>query len=304
LICDLDRTWIELIGNSFCVSLIPKFASEGIASTCELRKLGHQVAQTNPISIRAAALLVALSFLAPTGARAANPNVLWEIVHNECVQGRTGTGDPSPCAVVDLRRGERRGFAVLKDTNGASQYLLIPTSHITGIEAPEILARRAENYFAAAWHWRSLFESLLHRRMPRDGISLAINSTAARSQNQLHIHIDCVRPDVRSTIGRNQEKISSSWAPFPQTLAGHHYMARRVLGTDLDVNPFKLLASRMPGAAAHMGTYSLVVVGATFPGNRNGFVILAGHQDPASGDAAAGEELQDHGCAIAKDQTP
>jgi CDP-diacylglycerol pyrophosphatase len=256
------------------------------------------------MSARAAALLAALSWLAPTGARAANPNVLWEIVHDECVQGRAGTGDPSPCAVVDLRRGQRRGFAVLKDTNGASQYLLIPTAHITGIEAPEILAPRAENYFAAAWRWRSLFESLLHRRLPRDGISLAINSTAARSQNQLHIHIDCIRAEVREAIGRNQAKVSFSWAPFPDTLAGHHYMARRALGTDLDVNPFKLLASRMPGAAARMGTYSLVVVGATFAGDRNGFVILAGHQDPGSGDAAEGEELQDHGCAIAKDKTP
>ena len=36
--------------------------------------------------------------------------------------------------------------------------------------------------------------------MPRDDISLAVNSVYGRSQNQLHIHIDCVRSDVRNAL--------------------------------------------------------------------------------------------------------
>jgi CDP-diacylglycerol pyrophosphatase len=42
------------------------------------------------------------------------------------------------------------------------------------------------------------------------------------------------------------------------------------------------------------------MVGATFEDGRPGFVLLAGHADPAHGDFASGEELQDHDCAVAR----
>ena len=35
-------------------------------------------------------------------------------------------------------------------------------------------------------------DAALHRTLPRDDIALAINSATARSQNQLHIHVDCL----------------------------------------------------------------------------------------------------------------
>src|SRR5262249_59391119 len=57
--------------------------------------------------------------------------------------------------------------------------------------------------------------------------ALPIYRRADIGANQLHIHIDCIRADVRAAIGRNQAKISFSWAPFPEILAGHHYMAIR-----------------------------------------------------------------------------
>ncbi len=43
-----------------------------------------------------------------------------------------------------------------------------------------------------------------------------------------------------------------------------------------------------------MGHYTLVLVGAM-----SGFVLLAGHADPATGNWGAGEQLQDHACAAA-----
>ena len=68
-------------------------------------------------------------------AQAANPNVLWQIVHDQCVPDQQQHGDPKPCAEVDLAGG----FAVLKDISGASQFLLIPTTEIGGIEDPSCL---------------------------------------------------------------------------------------------------------------------------------------------------------------------
>jgi CDP-diacylglycerol pyrophosphatase len=66
----------------------------------------------------------------------ADPNALWTIVHDQCVPDQEANSDPGPCALVELTSGQRRGYAVLKDLVGATQFLLIPTDQISGIESP------------------------------------------------------------------------------------------------------------------------------------------------------------------------
>lgn len=231
---------------------------------------------------------------------AADPNALWNIIHGRCVPDQLQKGDPAPCALVDLQDGDARGYAVLKDIVGATQYLLIPTARVPGIESPLLTAPGAPNYFANAWRERTHTEQAAQHALPRDAISLAINSAFGRSQNQLHIHIDCVRPDVKTALQRQLAAIGDSWTLLPEPLVGHRYRAMRVLSDALDgTNPFVLLADEVPGAGAAMGEQTLVVVGAEFAGGRPGFVILTDHVDFASGDKASGEELQDHDCALA-----
>jgi CDP-diacylglycerol pyrophosphatase len=225
----------------------------------------------------------------------ADPNALWEIVHGQCVPDEQQHGDPKPCAEVDLRSG----VAVLKDIRGATQFLLIPTEQISGIKSPLVLAPRATNYFAEAWQARDRVEKALGHSLLRDALSLAINSQSARSQNQLHIHIDCVRADVRDALRSERSRIGRHWRPLNVLLAGHRYTAMRITGNSLaGYNPFKLLASGIPGASANMGQHTLVVVGMRFDRNVPGFVILEDQADPAHGDNAGGEELQDHACAL------
>jgi CDP-diacylglycerol pyrophosphatase len=242
----------------------------------------------------AAAVLVAFSG-AGSGWAHADADALWTIVHDQCVPDEQRNGDPAPCALVDLSGGENPGYAVLKDINGATQFLLIPTMRITGIESPEVLEPGATNYFAAAWRARSFVEERAGRRLPRDWVSLAVNSDLARSQNQLHIHIDCLRADVHEALILHAADIGTAWTPFPVLLAGRPYSAIAVADDDLDaVNPFDLLADDLPGARAAMGQNTLVAVGAVLDDGRLGFIILARQADPAAGDMAGGEELQDH----------
>src|ERR1700723_3475452 len=92
-------------------------------------------------------------------------------------------------------RGVDKGFVVLKDITGIAQFLLIPTARISGIEDPEILDPQATNYWDAAWRARYFVDERLPTSLPRDAVSLAINSSVGRTQDQLHIHIDCIRPD-------------------------------------------------------------------------------------------------------------
>jgi CDP-diacylglycerol pyrophosphatase len=192
---------------------------------------------------------------------------------------------------VDLAEGS----AVLKDLVGATQFLLIPTTRITGIESPSAIAPDAPNYFAAAWRARTFVDQRAGWTLPRDWVSLAINSVRARSQTQFHIHVDCVRADVRAALSEHSAEVGPAWAPFPVPLAGHRYDAVAVTGEDLDaVNPLVLLADGIAGARETMADRTLVVVGAFGADGRPGFVVLSDRADTATGNLAEGEELQDH----------
>lgn len=232
-----------------------------------------------------ASLLLAL---APC-ANAADTNALWHIVSEQCVPNQKKNHTPRPCELVDLAAG----YAVLKDLVGNTQFLLIPTRQLRGIESPELLASGAPNYFQDAWQARRFVEQRARHQLPPDALGLAINSISGRTQNQLHIHIDCVRLDVSTILRSHAAAIGESWAKFPARLVGHEYLAMRLTGSDLAGNPFVLLANA-PGAPKDMAHWTLVVIG-----SKDGFVLLAGHATPASGNWGEGEQLLDHSCAAA-----
>jgi len=243
-------------------------------------------------------LLALFALLAVAGpVRAADPDALWKIISQKCVPNERQYGEPTPCAVVDIKDGDAHGYVVLKDRVGATQYLVMPTAKITGIEDPAILAPGAANYFADAWRERHFTIDAAERDLKRDELSLAVNSMYGRSQNQLHIHIDCVRPDVRRSLREHAAGLSPRWSRVPLRFDGHRYWAMRVGGADLHgVDPFRALARGMTGARADMGDWTLVVVGVA----PRGFVLLAGHVDPATNDDGSGEDLLDHDCALAR----
>lgn len=241
-------------------------------------------------------ILVLLLLSAGGAARAANPDALWQIVHGKCVPDLAAHGDPAPCAEVAYPGGAESGYAVFKDRNGAAQFLLIPTEKRAGIEDPAILAPDAPNYWRAAWRGRGYMLARIGHDLPREDISLAINSPHGRSQRQLHIHIDCIAPSVLEALRPVAGAVGTAWAALPVPLAGHRYRARRVEDADFAMtDPFRLLAAD----DADMGRHTLVAVGWRF-GETDGFLLLDDAYDPLTGDFASGEELQDHTCAVAR----
>jgi len=237
-----------------------------------------------------------MPWLLIASAQAADPSALWKIASEKCVPHMRDNHDPAPCAAVDLAAG----FVVLKDLIGATQFLLIPTVRIGGIESPEVLAPDAPNYWDQAWRARTFTEARAGRSLPREALSLAINSPYGRTQDQLHIHIDCVRRDVRDALAAHRDAIVEAWGAFPVALSGQPWRAYRVDGQNLGtINPFHLLAKGDPDAAANMARHTLAVVGVTWSNDVAGFALLDGTVDLTSVSRRSAEDLQDHDCALA-----
>ncbi len=222
---------------------------------------------------------------------------LWEIVHDQCAPHAEAGQGPKPCERIDLSHGEERGVALLKDLRGVAQYLAIPTARVTGIEDAKILAPDAPNYFAYAWANRDALEAKLGHALPREAVGVSINSEFSRSQDQFHLHIDCMDKTVAAALAAYKGSLDAEWRVMSEPLKGRRYWARRLDSVDLsDAAPFRLLADGVPGAKDHMGLETLIAVGADFAGSP-GFVLLADQAGLTGGGHA--EDLQDHDCAIA-----
>ena len=228
----------------------------------------------------------------------ADPSALWRIVHDDCVPHAEAGLGPSPCESVDLAGGATEGVAILKDLVGVTQMLAIPTRRISGIEDPQMLAPDAPPVFAEGWKAKALVEARLDRPLPREAVALALNSQWARSQDQLHLHVDCVAKPVAAALADYGPAFDENWRAMTVPLAGRVYFARRLDSADLgDAAPIRLLSEGLDGAKANLGAYSLAAVGATFDG-RPGFILLADSFSLEGGGHA--EDIQDHNCAIAQ----
>ena len=231
-------------------------------------------------------------------AAASHGNALWHVVHELCTPDMKTSGNPAPCVSVDLTGG----VAVLKDIQGRTQYLVIPTARVTGIESAALLAPGSPNYWAAAWGARNLVEDRIGRPVPREDIGLAVNSVNGRSQNQLHIHVDCVQAGVRDALHGDMRRIGAGWTTVVLGRFHHHYRAKWLAGAELgDRDPFKILAATDHAARADMGDETLAVLGAARANGAPGFILLSDPGDGSPQDQGAAEELLDHSCAIAND---
>ncbi len=244
---------------------------------------------------RIAFLGIFLLCLGNGGRAFADPNALWNIVNGQCVPHELAQHTPSPCSAVSLDGG----YAVLKDLRGQYQYLLIPSRRVTGIEDPTLEAAAAPNYFADAWTERTWLETRLGETVPRQDVALAINSVYGRSQNQLHIHIDCLRPDVAAMLAAQAGQIGGNWVPLTLPPFNHVYLAERIDSENLvGINPFALIAAQRPNQK--MALETAVIVGAEAANGKPGFYLLSGSADLADHNPGAGEELLDQSCAIVK----
>ena len=230
----------------------------------------------------------------------ADRDALWKIIDTQCVPEAIAGQKPAPCSRVQMTPDRDHGWVVLKDRKGVLQYLLMPTARIGGMESPEPERPDAPNYFAQAWRARDLLDQLNGSPVPRDVLSLTINSQKRRSQDQLHIHISCTQREMRARLLAAQDEIGSGWAPLPGNWVGHVWFVRRVETETLDgFNLFADVADHVPGASRDISQVTIGAVAANFSNGKNGFVLMASIFNPADPSSGSSEDdIQDHSCAI------
>jgi len=218
-----------------------------------------------------------------------NSDALWQIVSEKCEPNQRARGLPAPCQRVDLAQG----YALLKDLNGPLQYLLIPLAKITGMESPALLDPATPNFFAFAWQARAQLAAKRGAPIADSALSLAINAEYGRTQNQLHIHISCLRPDVRRALDRLAPTLSSRWQQ--EQLRQHAYQIRALTLPELTQrNVFIRVADEIPNARSEMGKYGMAL--AALPDGR--LALMALERNWLLLNRGSAEELQDHSCAI------
>jgi CDP-diacylglycerol pyrophosphatase len=253
--------------------------------------------KVSPGPLAGAALVVAAAIAMVAAAADLPPSVaprdrLRFIVQEQCLPHWLAAHDPAPCVRVSAGADghSEQGYAVLPDRKGGAHYLLIPTRTLPGVESPAARAPGVLNYFDAAWQARELLAGAAGGAVPRTAVGLATNQIGARSQDQLHIHISCLRESVAHALAAQAEQIRPRWSAID--LGGWRYQAIRLMGEQPVANPIELLAAELPGASEAMEQYTLLLAGMDFR-QGPGFVLLAGRGVPGS------ELLLDSGCALA-----
>lgn len=222
---------------------------------------------------------------------AADPDALWKIVGGQCVPQEQAMGRPGQCTSVNLAEH----YAILKDISGATQHLLIPTERIAGIESPGVVAPNAPDYWVDGWNQRKVVEASLGQPLAGNQFGLEINSKYRRSQQQLHIHMDCMRTSVIDALAAYRDAPAGQWQWG--TLEGARYRIMRVSSLTEGNNPFLIVARDHPGSEA-MANETILVTGAGPSAQQDGWLVVNSGMEVDNGSGTA-EGLLDHRCRLA-----
>lgn len=235
---------------------------------------------------------VGVSMPADAGQR----GLLWRVVQ-ACLANTRLTGAAFPCIAVDIKDGAETGYAVVPVPLQETHVLVVPTVRTIGIEADHLRDSRAPYYFQDAWAARHFVTEGLSRPPGRDDIALAVNSRPGRSQDQLHIHVACLRPDVKASLLHQSGSLHTDrWTRIVARPYAPRYWGRFIPRETLaGVNIFALVADGPAGKPESLDQTTIVVSGAG-SGQKPGFIVLARQRVKNSRDEAHGEALLDPSC--------
>jgi len=199
-------------------------------------------------------------------------NGLWRVVHNVCAPVSKVTGLPLPCLAID----RDKGFATVSAPGDDAHIVVTPLVRVSGVESPDLLLPGAPNYWADAWSQRDWISKGAGRDLGWNDLGMAINSRPSRTQDQLHIHVACVRPDVRDAVDQAARLHGQKgwFAVDLRPLGLDRFRARLLKADAIDDNLFALVASEVPRARDYMALQAIGLLGHEDGHSGKGFVLL------------------------------
>ncbi|WP_158266657.1 CDP-diacylglycerol diphosphatase [Alsobacter soli] len=204
-----------------------------------------------------AAAVAALCLGSP--AQAQSRQALWTVVR-ACALAQATFGVALPCRSIETAAGV--SVAVVDPPLPQAHTLVVPTDRVIGVEAEPLAGAAGANYAALAW--RTALGASSGRW---DGAGMVVNSARVRSQDQLHVHVDCLSPRGRGVVARLLPAAQTRWRRI-----GRDWF----LATDASAggfNPFALIR-QIPGEPAP-ATVNVAVLGVMTQAGAPGYLVLA-----------------------------
>ncbi len=267
--------WTRRFGLVFAASVVVCFVQEPILAQA---KQSAQTPKAAPASKATGKAHQPVDVCAiPSG-----PDALWALAKC-CSKTLSGNRD---CREYD----PRYDYIILKDNapTKTDSYMIIPTRRVTGIEDRLVFSMPFLDFWEYGWERSRQYPGVAAWRT-----GMAINSARSRSQNQLHIHISCVRSDVSKILAENDKEIGTYPTEVTMLQMPPHNNTYRVLKVSRlsgDRSPF-IVIQAIPSVAMHMAEQSIAVVGSH---KRDEYYVLETYYHGA--DSGAAEELLDESC--------
>lgn len=239
-----------------------------------------------------------LSALALLLTGCARSDALWMVTQDLCMKNYDLRRDPAPCQQIYQPQGKEQGFSILQNPRYPYHFILVPNLAMSGIESIALTRAGRTDYFGYAWLMRYRLRAAYGAAVPDDRLGLAINSAYGRSQNQLHIHLTCLREDVRRQLQAERPYISEAWRPLPDRLLKHRYYARRVMQpAAMGIYPIDSVARHFQLSPPQLAEYGVALIPTTFEEGQ-GFILLTTRRGWDKGNRASVESLLDKRCEI------
>lgn len=219
---------------------------------------------------------------------------LWKHVQERCLMPERVLH--ADCAVVD----RERGLVLYKDAIGPSHYLVIPDHKVTGVDDPALWDDdKTRNQWAFGWEARDIVSKAIGKRVPDNLVGLAVNSRASRSQDQLHIHLDCISEAARAFVAGNAGKASEGWGEF--RFQGKPVRAVLIPSPDntLRFNAFDAVRTSLP-EPERVADRGVFVTYVARPDGPSGFMVVDQPVDGASGSTGHASDFLDRACRLGR----
>jgi CDP-diacylglycerol pyrophosphatase len=193
-------------------------------------------------------------------------DALWGVVRS-CVLAKSTVGLDFPCVEVDADK-DPSAVAILRPPMDDTHLLVVPLARISGLEDPQAIASPMVKVWSRAWDARRLLST---RPVGWTVAGMALNAEHVRSQDQLHIHVDCLAESFIRDMSGHIERIGNNWTKLANSFGGLWGMRVDGARTE-DLNPVALASQGLPfpRKAANLG-----VAGFRTASGREGFLVFA-----------------------------